>query len=50
MRIRVNVFKVSRCKVVSSREWGGGKETDQSEFSLAIPHTVSIAFDMAFWD
>jgi hypothetical protein len=29
---------------------GGGNETDQSESSLAISHTISISFDMAFWE
>jgi hypothetical protein len=30
--------------------WEGGNEAGQSESSLAISHTISIPFDMAFWD
>jgi hypothetical protein len=29
---------------------GGRNEIGQSESSLAISHTISISFDMAFWD
>jgi hypothetical protein len=29
---------------------GEGDETGQSESSLAISHSISIPFEMAFWD
>jgi hypothetical protein len=29
---------------------GRGTDTDQSDSSLAISHTISIPFGMAFWD